>query len=158
MDPRRRHDEHCPPCLERDGLNAGMGAKEIATLIESDRMREHAPDVLQLNPGCSDQVVANAEMKLGVDKHLAREQQVEVFGHRAGQRVLDRDYCCLYRALSNRSKTSEDRAHGTTTARGSILPAASWLKQPSSPGSRLSFGWAEHTRSDEGLRRVAQRQ
>ena len=34
---------------------------------------------------------------------------------------------------STRSKTSAERAHGTTDARGNILPAASWLKEPSSP-------------------------
>ena len=39
----------------------------------------------------------------------------------------------LAEACSTRSKTSAERAHGTTVARGSILPAASWLKEPSSP-------------------------
>src|SRR5690348_4774402 len=34
---------------------------------------------------------------------------------------------------STRSKTSADRAHGTTVHRGSIRSAASWLKEPNSP-------------------------
>jgi len=36
-----------------------------------------------------------------------------------------------------RSKTSSERAHGTSFARGNMASAASWLKEPSSPGSHL---------------------
>src|SRR5271165_5141461 len=47
---------------------------------------------------------------------------------------------------STRSNTSADLAHGTTAARGSILPAASWLKEPSSPWMATFMFCAEHSR------------
>jgi hypothetical protein len=50
-----------------------MRAKEIAALIERDRMREDAPYLLESDSGRSDEVVADTQVELGMNEELSRE-------------------------------------------------------------------------------------
>ena len=84
--------------VERHRLDARMRAKELAALVQRHRMREHLPHRVQLHAGQRNQVVADPQMEFAMHEHFAREQQVEVLGHRAGQRILDRDDGSLHRA------------------------------------------------------------
>ena len=63
----------------------------------------------------------------------AREQEVEMLGHRAGREFSIGITAAPTAPRSTRSKTSADREQGTTDASFNILPVASWLNDPSFP-------------------------
>ena len=84
--------------IERHGLDVGAGTKEITALIQGDRMGKDSANLVQLHSRLSNQVMANSQRKLTVDKHVTREQQIEVLCHRSGQRILDGNDGSPYRA------------------------------------------------------------
>src|ERR1035441_865678 len=47
--------------------------KQVAALIERDRVREHPPDIANFGARQCDQIVHNAQAKLAHDIHLAAE-------------------------------------------------------------------------------------
>jgi hypothetical protein len=60
--------------------------------------------------------------------------KIEMLGDRTGQRIFDRNHRTVDLATRfTRSNTSSERAQGTICARGNMVSAASWLKEPSSP-------------------------
>src|SRR5258706_3636064 len=77
--------------VERDGLDAGMVTEEIAALVEGDWVGEHFAYCVEFYAGGGDQVVYDAEQEFGLNKDFLRDQEIGVFGDRAGQRVLDGD-------------------------------------------------------------------
>src|SRR5262249_50735833 len=79
--------------VERDRLYSGVSPKEVAALVEGNRVRVNASHVLERYSGSGNQVVNDAKWELGMDEEVACEQQVEVFGHGACKRVLDRNNC-----------------------------------------------------------------
>ena len=75
--------------VERHRLHIRMSAKEVAALVERDRMREHPSQIAQFHPRRRDQVVPDAQREFAMDEHVACQQQVEVLGDRTRQRVFD---------------------------------------------------------------------
>ncbi len=75
--------------IERDRLHSRTSTEEVATLIECHGMRKDPPHVSQSHASGSNQVMANPQVGLAMDEQLAREQEVEMLGHRAGQGIFD---------------------------------------------------------------------
>jgi len=85
--------------IERHCLNLTMSAEKIPALIKRHRMRKHPPYIAQLHSRRRDQIVSNAQMHLAVDKKVTRQEQVEMLGNSAGERILDGNDCRLHAAV-----------------------------------------------------------
>ena len=68
-----------------------MLLKKLPALRQRHRMRGHALDLFHRSARHRDQVVANAQQRFALDRNIVRQQQIVVFHHRTGQRVLDRN-------------------------------------------------------------------
>ena len=75
--------------VERDRLDLGMVAEEVAALVERDRMREHLAQRAELHAGCGDHVVHDAQQEFALNEDVPCHQKIGVLGDCAGQRVLD---------------------------------------------------------------------
>ncbi len=78
--------------VERDRLDPGMVAEEVAALVEGHRVREHFAQRAQLHAGGGDHVVHDAQQEFALDEYVTRHQKIGMLGDRPGQRVLDGDY------------------------------------------------------------------
>jgi hypothetical protein len=69
-----------------------MVPKEVAALVESYRMREDFAHCFELHAGGGDHIVHDAEQEFGLNEDIVSDEEIGMFGYRAGQRVLDGDY------------------------------------------------------------------
>src|SRR6202035_1759756 len=87
--------------VKRNRLQPSVFGKQIAALVERNRMRENAPHVSKFRTRWSYQVVHDAQAKLADNINLASKQQIEVLRNRSSQRVLDRNYCAINASSRN---------------------------------------------------------
>jgi hypothetical protein len=101
-----------------------MLGEEAPALRQCHGMREDAVDFADRSSGDGDQVVADAQQRLPLHHHIVREQQVEVLGDGAGQRVLNGNDGGGTDPLATAAKASAESEKGTMTAsaRGSSQP------------------------------------
>ena len=78
--------------VERDRLNLGMVAEEVAALVERHRMREHLAQRAELHAWGSDHIVHDAQPEFALNEDVSCDEQISMLSDRAGQRVLDGDY------------------------------------------------------------------
>ena len=122
----RDHMLHAAGCVvERHSLNLRMAPEKISALIERDRMGQDFPDRTELHPRRGDYVVNDAQQVFALNHHVAGNEEVGVLGDRSCKRVSMGMTAASTDPFSTRSKTSAERAHGTTAHRGSIFFAAS---------------------------------
>ena len=75
--------------VEGYGLNFRIPAKEVATLLQGDWMRVSLTQVAAFDSGQRDQIVDDAQPKFLLDENFARQQQIKMFSHGTGERILD---------------------------------------------------------------------
>ena len=77
--------------VEGAGLHAGMGSEKAAALGERHGMGEDAVDGGEVGAGDGDEVMADAQQGFALHGDVVGEEQVEVLGDGAGQRVFNGD-------------------------------------------------------------------
>ena len=70
--------------VERNWLDFGMMAEEVAALVERDWVRERLPQRAELHAGCGDHIVHDAEQKLALNKDISCYEKIGVLGDCAG--------------------------------------------------------------------------
>src|SRR5579864_3799833 len=104
--------------VEKDRLDLGVAAEEVAALIKRHRMGENPALGAELYSWGSNKVMGDAQMEFGLDKYVAIDQQIGMLGHGSGERVLDRNYCSLDRSALHavkhlgRARAWDDRTAG----------------------------------------------
>src|SRR5205807_1607360 len=88
--------------VKRNWLDLAVLCEQIATLIERHWVREHTPHITKLHTWSSDQVMNDTQAKLTDDMNIRAQQEIKVFGHGTGKRVLDWNDRCLGRSSINR--------------------------------------------------------
>ena len=77
--------------------------------------------------------MTNAQVHLEDNFEIVLEEQIEVLGDRAGREFSMGMTAASTRPSESEAKASTESAQCMISALGTILPAASWLKEPGSP-------------------------
>jgi hypothetical protein len=72
-------------------LNSRVLAKKIAALIERNRMRQSASEIVFFHATTGDQVMNDPQAEFALNENVPRKQQVGVFSNGSGKCIFDRN-------------------------------------------------------------------